>query len=191
MAPSWNLPLTPGQRFGKVLSTWDRQLKHGRSSSSPRSSSRIGEPNGLLLTLLAMQPPFCRAKAFPGRCPRTRRARLWPRTLAKNWRMAIGAESSSVWKTLLIPMPVSAYDPARAPICVSLGPGGSPVRETWELVNLATESHNFHIHQAKFRVVDAAALAQTLQSASDSAVVVEDNVPVPFAVANSGNIADN
>src|SRR5258708_7777148 len=46
-------------------------------------------------------------------------------------------------------------------------------------------------HQAKFRVVDAAALAQTLQSASDSAVVVEDNVPVPFAVANSGNIADN
>jgi FtsP/CotA-like multicopper oxidase with cupredoxin domain len=88
-------------------------------------------------------------------------------------------------------MPVSAYDPARAPICVSLGPGGSPVRETWELVNLATESHNFHIHQAKFRVVDAAALAQTLQSASDSAVVVEDNVPVPFAVANSGNIADN
>jgi FtsP/CotA-like multicopper oxidase with cupredoxin domain len=31
------------------------------------------------------------------------------------------------------------------------------VREAWELVNLATENHNFHVHQTKFRAVDVAA----------------------------------
>jgi hypothetical protein len=27
------------------------------------------------------------------------------------------------------------------------------VEETWELINVASEDHNFHIHQTKFRVV--------------------------------------
>ena len=31
------------------------------------------------------------------------------------------------------------------------GPGQTPVHEIWELVNLATENHNFHMHQTKFR----------------------------------------
>ena len=49
--------------------------------------------------------------------------------------------------------PVQAFDPMNDFICLPLGPGQKPVRETWELVNLATENHNFHIHQTKFRAV--------------------------------------
>ena len=50
--------------------------------------------------------------------------------------------------------PVQAFDPMNNFICLPLGAGQMPVRETWELVNLATENHNFHIHQTKFRAVD-------------------------------------
>jgi FtsP/CotA-like multicopper oxidase with cupredoxin domain len=88
-------------------------------------------------------------------------------------------------------IPVSAYDPARAPICLPLGPGGTAVHETWELVNLATEIHNFHIHQTKFKVLDATALVQTPASTASTAVIVEDNVPVPFGVANIPDVEDN
>ncbi len=47
--------------------------------------------------------------------------------------------------------PVTAFDPAQTLICLPLKPGGNVVHETWELINPATETHNFHIHQTKFR----------------------------------------
>ena len=50
--------------------------------------------------------------------------------------------------------PVKAFDPMNSFICLPLWPGQMPMRETWELVNLATENHNFHIHQTKFRKID-------------------------------------
>jgi len=50
--------------------------------------------------------------------------------------------------------PVAAFDPMNPFVCLPLGAGQMPVREAWELVNLATENHNFHIHQTKFRAVD-------------------------------------
>ena len=52
-------------------------------------------------------------------------------------------------------LPVTAFDPSQNTVCLPLGPGQTPVHETWELVNLATENHNFHIHQTKFRFVQA------------------------------------
>jgi FtsP/CotA-like multicopper oxidase with cupredoxin domain len=87
-------------------------------------------------------------------------------------------------------LPVSAFDPTRTSICVPLGPGGTAVREIWELVNLATEIHNFHIHQTKFKVLDANALAQTPPGTASAAAIVEDNVPLPFATATIGDIED-
>ncbi len=48
---------------------------------------------------------------------------------------------------------VAAYDPDKFSICLPLGPGSTPVTETWELVNVSGEAHNFHIHQTKFYVV--------------------------------------
>ena len=92
-------------------------------------------------------------------------------------------------------VPVTAYDPTANTICVPLGPGQTPVRETWEHVNLATENHNFHIHQARFRYVqDGAPPDSPLAAALDPAVgagVVEDNVPLPVAVANIPDVANS
>jgi L-ascorbate oxidase len=88
-------------------------------------------------------------------------------------------------------VPVAPFDPANTLVCLPLGPGGTPIHETWEVVNLATEIHNFHIHQTKFRVLDATALVQPLQSPPDTAVILEDNVPIPYGTANIPDVAEN
>jgi L-ascorbate oxidase len=85
-------------------------------------------------------------------------------------------------------VPVSAFDPTRTTVCLPLGPNGSAVHEVWELVNLATEIHNFHIHQAKFKVLQAAALSGPI--APSVPVVVEDNVPLPFATTGNADIEE-
>ncbi len=50
-------------------------------------------------------------------------------------------------------LPVTRFDPMKPAVCLPLGPGQTPVHETWELVQLSTENHNFHIHQTKFRPI--------------------------------------
>ena len=88
-----------------------------------------------------------------------------------------------------------AFDPSANTICIPLGPGQTPVTETWELVNLATENHNFHIHQTRFRYVqDAAPAGSLLAPELDPLVgagVTEDNVPLPVATANTAVVANN
>ena len=63
--------------------------------------------------------------------------------------------------------------------------GQMPVREAWELVNLATENHNFHVHQTKFRAVDATApLGSPLHHTLDPNVgagVMEDEASLQIA----------
>ena len=54
---------------------------------------------------------------------------------------------------------VTPYDPNNTVVCLTLAEGNKPVKEMWQLVNLAGEVHNFHIHQTKFRVVDSSAPA--------------------------------
>ena len=54
---------------------------------------------------------------------------------------------------------VTPYDPKNTVVCLTLAEGNKPVKELWQLVNLAGEVHNFHIHQTKFRVVDESAPA--------------------------------
>ena len=82
-------------------------------------------------------------------------------------------------------MPITAFSPMNNFICLPLGPGQTPVHEAWELVNLATENHNFHIHQTKFRTVDPAAPDGTPMSPKlDPAVgagVMEDMATLPLA----------
>ena len=94
--------------------------------------------------------------------------------------------------------PVSAFDPMNPFICLPLGPGQKPVHETWELVNLATENHNFHIHQTKFRTVDptkgaGSPLSATLDP-SAGAGVMEDEMTLQIArpiPAFANTIANN
>lgn len=81
---------------------------------------------------------------------------------------------------------VKAFDPMNNFICLPLGPDQMPVRETWELVNLATENHNFHIHQTKFRLVAPnKSKGSPLSPKLDPKVgagVMEDEMTLPIAV---------
>lgn len=43
---------------------------------------------------------------------------------------------------------LQTFDPTRTDVCLHAGH-----REVWRLVNLSDETHNFHIHQSKFRVL--------------------------------------
>jgi len=92
-------------------------------------------------------------------------------------------------------LPVTAFDPMNPFICLPLGAGQMPVREGWELVNLATENHNFHIHQTKFRAVDPtlapnaiSPLAKTLNAATGPGVM-EDEATLQIARASTPQVA--
>lgn len=78
---------------------------------------------------------------------------------------------------------VTAYDPTKITICLPLGPKDTPVTETWELVNVSGEAHNFHIHQTKFYVLPQNA------PTGDGGVLM-DSVPVPDGGAHcDGTVA--
>ncbi len=48
------------------------------------------------------------------------------------------------------PDQLERFDPSHTTVCLPLGPGQTPVTETCELIQLSTENHNFHMHQARF-----------------------------------------
>jgi L-ascorbate oxidase len=66
---------------------------------------------------------------------------------------------------------IEPFDHLSVTVCLPLAAGNRPVTERWELVNVAGEDHNFHIHQTRFRVLPANA------PAGDASGVM-DNVPV-------------
>ena len=68
--------------------------------------------------------------------------------------------------------PLTRFDPSQTVICLPLGPGQTPVHETWELVTLSTENHNFHIHQTRFQI------------AGPAGGIFQDNIPMGVAVPN-------
>src|SRR5258708_36692081 len=49
-----------------------------------------------------------------------------------------------------------------------------PATETWELVQLSTENHNFHLHQTRF----------IEKVGPDAGNVIQDNFPLGVAVPN-------
>lgn len=85
---------------------------------------------------------------------------------------------------------VAQFDPAQT-ICLPLGPMQRPVTETWELVNLTTELHNFHIHQTKFRKIDPTVTATTTSNPlgvfARQPGIEEDTVPLPYATPRAGS----
>jgi hypothetical protein len=90
--------------------------------------------------------------------------------------------------------PMEQFDPSHNIVCLPLGPGQTPVHETWELVQLSTENHNFHIHQTRFHVVDASAPSSSPLSvklnASVGQGIVEDNIPLGVVTPNIPEIND-
>lgn len=84
---------------------------------------------------------------------------------------------------------VARFGPMQPSVCLPLGPGQTPVNETWELVQLSTENHNFHIHQTKFRPVDANAPSSSPNAVTPAPGVgygiVEDNLPLGVAAPDA------
>lgn len=66
---------------------------------------------------------------------------------------------------------IKEFDDSVVNVCLPLAPGNKTATETWELVNVSGEDHNFHIHQTKFHV-----LSTTAGAAPPNALM--DNVPV-------------
>lgn len=79
---------------------------------------------------------------------------------------------------------VTPFDPMSPTVCVPLGPGNTPATERWQLVNLAGEDHNFHIHQVKFRVLSKDEISGTALPAKG---VMLDNLPLQHANGACGN----
>jgi L-ascorbate oxidase len=93
-------------------------------------------------------------------------------------------------------IPVSSFDPSVTTVCLPLATGQYPVHEIWEIVNLATENHNFHIHQTKFSFIQPGVPPGTLMSSVFNtrvgAGIMEDNVPLPLAMpVDPAYIANN
>ncbi|CAM2940138.1 Multicopper oxidase mco [Legionella steigerwaltii] len=79
-------------------------------------------------------------------------------------------------------VPFSLHNPY---ICLPLGPNNTPATEVWELVNVATEDHNFHIHQQKFQILTETDII-TGEVVPSSSAYLMDNVPIPHAIGNCG-----
>jgi L-ascorbate oxidase len=78
---------------------------------------------------------------------------------------------------------VAQFNPDKVNVCLPLGSGNTPVTEEWELVNLAGEAHNFHIHQTKFYV-------EPDNAPSGDGGVLMDNVALPTGGAScDGTVA--
>jgi plastocyanin len=86
---------------------------------------------------------------------------------------------------------IATFDPANPTVCLPLGSGDAPVTERWELVNLMSMDHNFHVHQAHFSVLSEAEIAGT--AAPDQlhgAPVLMDSLPLVHADGTCNSVAD-
>lgn len=88
-------------------------------------------------------------------------------------------------------VPISAFDPVKPTICLTLGPFNTPAYERWELVNLASEDHNFHMHQTKFALLTG---DETERTTTPRRLlghgVLHDNVPLQHSDGNCQTIDD-
>ncbi len=75
--------------------------------------------------------------------------------------------------------PIRQFNAVTETVCVPL-PSSTGVQETWELVNLTSEDHNFHIHQLRFYLLTGGVSPGTVIPASvGQAPVLHDNIPLP------------
>ncbi len=83
---------------------------------------------------------------------------------------------------------VSVFDFTTPQLCLTLGPHNAPVTEHWELVNISSEDHNFHIHQTKFKLVSQDVVGGTTVPNGNG--VLHDNVPVRHADGICNSVSD-
>ena len=83
---------------------------------------------------------------------------------------------------------VTVFDFTTPQLCLTLGPHNTPVKERWQLVNLASEDHNFHMHQTKFKLISQDRVEGSSVPNGDG--VLHDNVPVRHADGTCNSVAD-
>ena len=149
----------------------------------------------------SVQPPGIFAAQVPGTYPAATPAACTPLAAGHRRRIFFGFSDVTIADTfalgyeevdqngVVVPgtqRPMTQFDPAQATVCLPLGPGQTPTHEIWELVQLSTENHNFHIHQTRFRAVQASAPASSVAALrlnpSAGAGIVQDNLPLGVAV---------
>lgn len=64
------------------------------------------------------------------------------------------------------------FDHGRTDLCVAAGR-----TETWAVMNLSDEFHNFHVHQSKFAVIETGGAGEPARDTGDA--VLHDNFPIP------------
>jgi FtsP/CotA-like multicopper oxidase with cupredoxin domain len=67
------------------------------------------------------------------------------------------------------------FDANVTTVCLPLGRGQMPVTENWELIQLSTENHNFHLHQTRF--------IETVGPSQGK--IFQDNFPLGVAVPDA------
>ncbi|RPH70500.1 MAG: hypothetical protein EHM78_11225 [Myxococcaceae bacterium] len=146
-------------------------------------SSSLLEPGGLLRRTL---PPAGPERPTTARCQQlpAGRARQIVFGTPSEHNHGLGYREVQADQPLTPPdeLKLSTFDHAAEPtVCVSLAAGDRPVSEVWELVNIAGEDHNFHVHQTRFELLRAEPLAggAVTPERLEGARVLHDNVPVP------------
>ncbi len=96
---------------------------------------------------------------------------------------------------------ITSFVPDNTIVCLPLALGNKAVKEVWELVNVSSEDHNFHIHQTKFRVLEGQSAQQARRTVNirtktagallpfPSAAVLHDNIPLPADPTCDGSVA--
>lgn len=70
---------------------------------------------------------------------------------------------------------VAPFNPDRPSICVPLGAGNTPVKERWEVINIADEDHSLHIHQVRFGILQKDRLTREFVPADG---ILHDSIPL-------------
>ncbi|WP_431271920.1 multicopper oxidase domain-containing protein [Dankookia sp. P2] len=156
----------------------------------PAGDARLAQPGAAATALRQLRP------GAPGIEGLTLQAGLPCRPLPAHWRRRIlfgvpaadpnafglGYELVDDGNVVRERQEIAVFQHDRTTVCVPLK-GAVPATETWELVNLAGEDHNFHIHQTRFQVLPDAAAMPVPPGAPGA--VFQDNVPVPRASGGS------
>jgi FtsP/CotA-like multicopper oxidase with cupredoxin domain len=119
-----------------------------------------------------------------------------PNSFGLGLRLVDGAPANKPQLPLQIPdaneaktLDIKAFDHSGDPtVCLPLKPGNAITKEIWELVNLAGEDHNFHIHQTRFSLVSTTgADGQEIPVNILNTNALLDNVPVPHGTDLKGD----
>src|SRR5262249_28573056 len=119
----------------------------------------------------AAHPPPSRWSASPWAPAMHGPPSIWPRCSSisqghastpatTSWSAAPRTRRPCVSRAEPGPDQLAQFDPSQTTICLPLGPGQTPVSETWELVELSTENHNFHLHQTRFTMTGTSGVMQ-------------------------------